>query len=112
MRHNEFKKHVLSRLKEVQQVLVIKGEEYAKDSDRLKNFKDAAEFNECTEETVLWGYVTKHIVALKDFIQDLENGKSATQAQWEEKFGDIINYMLILETLLIENGRYDENSNV
>jgi hypothetical protein len=104
-----FEKIIKSRLDEILATLASKGDEYTVGLDRLSNFKEAAELLGRTEEQVLLGYVTKHIIALKDFIQD---GKPVSQAQWVEKFQDIICYMLILETLLIENERFNENINV
>ena len=104
-----FQKIIAKRIGAVMTTLTSKGDEYTVGLDRLSNFKEAAALLGRTEEQVLLGYVTKHIVALKDFIQD---GKTVSQAQWVEKFQDIICYMLILETLLIENERFNEDSNV
>ena len=80
-------------------VLRSKAAEYAHGGDRLSNFKDAAAMNGCTPEQALWGFVTKHIIALKDFIK---SGETRPLEQWEEKIGDIQNYMVLLEALLSE----------
>ena len=80
-------------------VLKSKATEYAHGGDRLSNFKDAAELNGCTPEQALWGFVTKHIIALKDFIK---SGETRPLEQWEEKIGDIQNYMVLLEAIVSE----------
>lgn len=107
MTSKEFDQIISSRLKATQALLCSKGKEYAQ-TDRLSNFKDAAIFTGQSEEAVLWGYVLKHITALKDFIQRTENGNPPTFDQFIEKIGDITAYMLILEAILVENGRKEE----
>lgn len=105
MNSSTFNHIISSRLKSLNKLLTEKGEEYAH-GDRLSNFKDAAQLNQCTEETVLWGYVTKHIIALKDFVKLIEDtpAQAPSSAQLLEKTGDIAIYMLLLEAILIEHG--------
>jgi len=97
----QFEQIIQNRVDELLAMLASKGDEYAL-SDRLSNFKAAAYLNRCTEEQVLWGYVTKHIIALSDFIQQPE---VPTAAQWIEKLQDTAIYMLLLEAILVENKR-------
>lgn len=92
---------VNNRLYLTEKVLGSKADEYAR-GDRLSNFKKAAELMNCTPERALFGFVTKHIVALSDFVNDLEDGLNQTPERWTEKTGDIINYMILLEALVIE----------
>lgn len=85
----------------------IKGTEYAKamDKDQLANFKKAAALRNTTPEDILFGYVTKHIVALDDFIKemsDVANHAPRPIEQWDEKIFDIILYMLLMRGLLEE----------
>ena len=105
-----FEESVLkNRLYRIEKILGVKASEYVKDSDRLSNFKRAAALQSCTPEKALSGFVSKHIVALYDFIEDLERGDFRPVEQWDEKIGDIINYMVLLEALVIERIGKPEN---
>lgn len=98
----EFMNSVLNnRLFLTEKVLGSKADEYAR-GDRLSNFKKAAQLMNCTPEKALFGFVAKHIVALSDFVNDLDSGVNQTPERWTEKTGDIINYMILLEALIIE----------
>jgi hypothetical protein len=97
-----------NRLYRTEQILEQKAAEYVKDTDRLSNFKRAAQLLSCTPERALLGFVAKHIVALSDFVEDLERGYYHPMQQWDEKLGDIINYMILLEALLIERNQEKE----
>lgn len=98
----EFNQLLAIKFADSAEVLGAKAVEYAHGGDRLSNFKEAASFLHCTPEKALMGFVTKHIIALRDFVEALENGKCATPEQWAEKTGDIRNYMLLLDGLLME----------
>jgi len=101
MTTEEFNQVVENRLKHQQDVLTAKADEYAR-GDRLSNFKSAGQMNHSTPETALWGFVTKHIIALGDFVRDLEGGIIQDYERWEEKIGDIQNYMTLLDALVQE----------
>jgi len=90
-----------NRILQIKKVLGLKASEYAR-GDRLSNFKKAAKLVNCTPERALFGFVAKHIIALMDFIDDIDKGVVQTQDRWDEKIGDIINYMILLEALVIE----------
>ena len=92
---------VKNRLYLTERVLGQKADEYAR-GDRLSNFKKAASLMDTTPEAALFGFVAKHIVALSDFVSDLESGTNQSLDRWTEKTGDIINYMILLEALVIE----------
>lgn len=85
-------------------ILMAKAEEYAH-GDRLSNFHDAGDFNKCVPTTALWGMVTKHIIALRDFIIDYETAEGHDQIppeQWFEKLRDIRTYMYLLSAILYD----------
>jgi len=105
MTNEEFNYLVEDAIEDIRQTLSKKGEEYAY-GDRLSNFKQAAEFLGCTPEQALWGFVTKHIVALGDFIREFPD-KPISKKQWLEKTGDIRCYTILLEGLLWERGVFD-----
>ena len=86
------------------EVLGSKADEYAH-GDRLSNFYDAAQFNYENPSKSLWGMVTKHIIALRDFIFKLGRfNKTLQPEQFFEKLGDIRNYMYLLSAI-----EYDRN---
>ena len=94
---------VVETTNEIAATLTRKGEEYADaDGDRLDNFKQLANLQHSTPERALLGLVGKHIVALFDFARREEDGQLTSMAQWQEKTGDIIAYMVLLRALLAE----------
>lgn len=101
MDDKKFIQIVEERCEKIKKVLAHKAKEYAR-GDRLSNFKRAASFGKCTPEKALLGMLTKHLVATFDFVDDLENGKVMPLEQWEEKIGDSINYLILLEGLIKE----------
>lgn len=89
-----------NRLKSIQEVLGSKSKEYAQEGDRLFNFKLAAQINGITPEKALWGMATKHLVS----VMDLVNGRlEAAPYMINEKIGDLVNYLLLLEAILLED---------
>ena len=91
------------RLEATRRTLTAKGDEYAPKGDCLSNFKRAAATLRVPPEAALLGFVTKHWVAVQDFVDELasENGPRAYRF-WEEKIGDIIAYMILLDALVQE----------
>lgn len=86
-------------------VLLQRNGNYAKGSDdALHNFKVGADIDGSTPAQAAWGYMTKHLVALRDKIKrndfyDLDDLK--------EKCTDIINYTAIIFAIGIEeNAKY------
>lgn len=99
MDSSTFQKILEERLKSIQTVLGNKAKEYAQDDDRLHNFKVAAQIDNETPAQALWGMAKKHLVS----VMDLKDGKlEATPAMVNEKIGDLINYLLLLEAILKE----------
>ena len=81
-------------------ILLQRNGNYAKGSDdALHNFTAGAAIAGCTPAQSAWGYVTKHLVALRDKIQrnDFSNIDDL-----EEKCCDIINYTAIIYAIGIE----------
>jgi len=101
MQSENFDAVMENRILQIRRVLGLKATEYAR-GDRLSNFKKAAKLVNCTPEKALSGFVAKHIIALMDFIDDIDKGIVQTQDRWDEKIGDIINYMILLEALVTE----------
>lgn len=93
--------HILEhRLCKIRDVLASKANEYASD-DILHNFKSGIGEIVTNESPALvcWGYMRKHLQSVYDIASGL---KPATPAAVDEKIGDAINYMILLEAILLE----------
>lgn len=101
MEYKDFERVARRRIEATHDTLIEKAKQYARD-DRLSNFKRAGEMNRTTAEKALWGMVTKHIIATIDYIDDIDKGVNQPLEQWDEKIGDIIVYMILLEALVNE----------
>lgn len=99
MTAEEFDAILNRRLAKTKAVLAAKAGEYATAKDRLHNFKGcAAEFGGTPAEN-LWGFLKKHLMSVKDLAV---GGLSPTEALVNEKIGDAVNYLILLEALLLE----------
>ena len=101
METEKFGKIVKERLKKTENTLIIKASEYAR-GDRLSNFKQIAHLLGITPEKALIGLVAKHIVALVDFVNDLDKDVHQPYPRWDEKIGDINAYMILLDAMIQE----------
>lgn len=74
--------------------LAEKNARYSADSgDALHNFKEGAEIAGGTPAQVCWGYMTKHLVALRDMV---EKDDFSNREDFLEKCQDTINYIRFL----------------
>ena len=103
MNDREFKKLVKARQQYTNQTLLTIGKEYSRNGDRLHNFYRAAVMNNETAAQALWGMLSKHIISIKDMVDDTKNDIYPTEKQIDEKIGDMINYMHLLEGVFINN---------
>lgn len=101
MNSEKFNKIVSDRCDKIVSILASKGEEYGAE-DRLHNFKVASRISNTSPELALKGMMMKHIVSVFDLINDAEQGKTPTDYLIQEKIGDSINYLILLEALLTE----------
>jgi len=101
MTQERFNEILEARLEKCRKVLSKKAEEYAR-GDRLSNFKKAAGAMNCTPHKALVGMWMKHIISIIDLVDDLEQGKIAPYEMWDEKLGDAINYLILLDGLVHE----------
>ena len=102
MNSKTFNEIVIHRCDLIATILANKAKEYAVDTDRLHNFKVAARIMHCTPERALLGMMMKHQVSVMDMIEQLDKGIEPTQYLINEKIGDNINYLVLLEALLNE----------
>ncbi len=92
----EFTEAVEEQIERCRDTLLSKGEEYAP-TDRFANFKKAAGMQGLSTVQALGGMLAKHTISINDMIWD---DKIHSKAQWQEKIGDHINYLLILAAML------------
>lgn len=102
MNREDFNKVAQYRLRAVEHTLVRKAGEYATDEDRLHNFHVAAAMTGQTPAQALWGFVVKHIIAVQDIVK---SGRLMTPGEIDEKIGDIITYMVLLETIYVDGNK-------
>lgn len=102
--HNDFFQEVLSkRLSQIEEVLGKKALEYVRNEDRLHNFNVASRISNISREKALWGMGMKHLVSVIDIINDTVIDKYPTPEMVDEKFGDLINYLILAEVSLKHN---------
>lgn len=103
MTREDFSRRVEKRIDLVRQSLLTKHKEYAKDDNVFKNFDEAAGGLSLhgTSSEVLWSYMTKHLVSIKDIVADK---KPVDASVVSEKIGDVINYLILLEAMLNQQG--------
>ena len=83
--------------------LLAKNGRYSKGSDSaLHNFEVGADMLGGTPAQAAWGYMTKHLVALRDKVQ---NNDFHDLEDLEEKCTDIINYTAILYAIGCEENK-------
>lgn len=102
MTNDKFNEILIDRLTVIKGVLAAKAKEYSSEKDRLHNFKEGAKILNTTPEIALFGFLTKHLVSVKDIIDNIAIGKLPTTALVDEKVGDCINYFILLEALIKE----------
>lgn len=110
---SEHFEQILERRKTLMtQVLSSKAKEYASDLDRLQNFVDAQALlfpetpdGEGARARCVLAFMAKHVVSV---FQMVRSGESFTRSQWDEKIGDMVNYCVLLEAALIDDGRATE----
>ena len=102
MNAEDFDKIVGARLNWCEKTLCAKGDEYARDGDRLWNFKAAGRKRNQHPAQALAGMEVKHDVSVDDIIDGLARGIVPPKEFVAEKIGDSINYLLLLEGLIEE----------
>lgn len=101
MTTEQFNEILADRLAKIESVLGSKAKEYASDTDRLHNFKEAALMRGETPTISLLGMLVKHWVSVQDMVR-LGLNVRINPAMIDEKIGDAINYLVLLEALLKE----------
>ena len=98
MKRQEFNQLLEQRCRKTQELFNRKNKEYAREDDIFENFKDAARILKTSEAKALWGMLIKHIISVQAIIER----EIADEELVNEKIGDIITYMVLLEGILKE----------
>ena len=75
------------------ETLLIKNARYSAENDRLHNFNAGADIFGGTPAQACWGYLTKHLVALRDMVM---RNDFHDRDDFMEKCQDSINYIRFL----------------
>lgn len=75
------------------ETLKTKNARYSSDGDALHNFKAGGDIMGGTTAQACWGYLTKHLVALRDMV---EKNDFKNREDFLEKCQDSINYIRFL----------------
>lgn len=105
MTNNQFSNIIDGIRSDSLSVLLQRNGNYAKGSDdALHNFKAGADIDGSTPAQAAWGYMTKHLVALRDKVK---NNDFSNLDDLHEKCIDIINYTAIIFAIGVEeNAKY------
>jgi len=114
MKPKKFNKLLDASIERIRDTLAAKSSEYARDSDKLYNFKRTGERRRKTPEEALMGMAEKHYTTIEDIVEKIEaeNQKRGlhfiarppflTRKILDEKITDGINYLILLEALIKE----------
>ena len=98
---NSFDEVVDDRIEKIRSVLQKKAVEYSGDGDRFHNFNVAAHIVGSTPEKALRGMMLKHLVSVFDLVEWAQTGdERLSEPLIDEKIGDLINYLILLEAML------------
>jgi len=102
MSEQEFEEIVDNRLKQVKELLLVKGKEYRRNNNPFHNFEIGSGITGEHPTRVLDGFLLKHLISYRDMLDDIETGNEIPKELISEKFGDIVTYMCIQEALFLE----------
>ncbi len=102
MTEKEFEDIVSTTLNSINETLTVKGREYRRDNNPFHNFDVGARKKGIIREKVLDGFMLKHEISVEDMVNDIEKGILPKIETVEEKFGDILIYLLIKKASIID----------
>lgn len=102
----DFQDFIKGRLNYIENTLVSKGKEYT-ETNWLDNFEEACRFkgvpvNSTNLIKVLDGYRLKHQISINKLHKDIANGKSVNVDLINEKYGDLTNYNLLEQAIILK----------
>lgn len=103
MNSEEFNQHVQKVFDRTSKVLLKKTDEYATNDNVFHVFDNATGLSLHNVNTsVAWEMAIKHLQSIKDILRNVEykNFEKLNEALIDEKFGDFINYLILIEGML------------
>jgi hypothetical protein len=96
---------VQRRVQLIKDVLQSKNEEYAGQEDVFKAFTESLPLSfHDTKQAVAWEFMVKHLQSIKMIIEArAKTGKIPDEKVLEEKIGDAINYLILIEGMFKED---------
>ena len=103
MTEERFEQVINETLKQLKDILIIKGKEYRRNKDPFHNFNQGAIKSQQHPLKVLDGFLLKHEISISDICDDIIYYNRLPKIETiEEKFGDNLTYLLIKKALLID----------
>jgi hypothetical protein len=82
--------------------LIIKGKEYRRNNNPFHNFEVGSRITNQSREDIIWSFAIKHFISIQDIKNDLKNGIIPSKEILDEKYGDLINYLLIEKASILD----------
>ena len=101
-REIDFENTIKNTLEQIKDLLIVKGKEYRRKNNPYHNFEVGAEKTGKTRIEILRGFALKHSISIDDMIEDFENGTPPNVEKVNEKYNDLITYLLIEKSMMIE----------
>ena len=101
-REIDFENTIKNTLESIKDLLIVKGKEYRRKKNPYHNFEVGAKKTGKTRIEVLRGFALKHSISIDDMIEDFENGTLPNVEKVNEKYNDLITYLLIEKSMMIE----------
>ena len=108
MTEEKFNEILDARLEKIKNVLAIKAKEYVRNEDRLHNFNVGARLEKKHPSEVLHGMMLKHYISYLDILKDVREKKAVSRNHVDEKIGDLINYLILQECVLVDDAETRE----
>lgn len=101
-REIDFENTIKNTLESIKDLLIVKGKEYRRKNNPYHNFEVGSEKTGKTRIEILRGFALKHSISIDDMIEDFENGTPPNVEKVNEKYNDLITYLLIEKSMMIE----------
>lgn len=102
MTKQEFNDYVEETLREIKDVLIVKGDEYIRGGNPFHNFDEGARITSEYRERVIDGFKLKHEISINDMVNDIEKGDIPNRGIVDEKFNDVLVYTIIKKISIID----------
>ena len=104
MKEDKFDEVIEQSLNQAREVLIIKGKEYRRNQNAMHNFDISVQQSTTgeTREDVIWSMARKHFISIQDIRTDIREGNLPSRDLVDEKYGDLINYLLLEKASIID----------